>query len=94
MTDCEKALMYLKQSGTTGVHSFDLNQLIGSTRSAARVNDLKAKGYKIASKREKRGDSYGVRYFLSPSITNDHQIAQKYKLVFDDKSNTVKKVFV
>ena len=91
MTDCEKCLMYLKQAGSIGVHSFDLNVLAGTSRSAARINDLKSKGYKIASKREKRGDAIGVRYFLSPEITN---IPQKYKMVFDNKNNTVRKVLI
>ena len=63
-THTEKALELLTKAGTEGIHSFTLNYQIGSTRSAARINDLKKQGHKITSVFEKIGGSMGVRYFL------------------------------
>ena len=64
MTDVKKTLEILRNAGASGVHSFDLNRLVGTTRSAARIDDLKKLGYVITSKPEKMGDSRGVRYYL------------------------------
>lgn len=64
MTKTKLALLFLKQAGSAGVHSFDLNRLIGTTRCAARVQDLKDQGYDITSVFERKGRSWGVRYFL------------------------------
>lgn len=55
----------LKKADTTGIHSFELNRLVGTTRSAARIRDLKDLGYIIQSKPERLGDAYGVRYTLT-----------------------------
>lgn len=64
MTKTNLALQYLKQAGLSGVHSFDLNNLVGTTRAAARIRDLKDKGYSIASRLERRGRSWGKRYYF------------------------------
>jgi len=62
-THKQRVLKLLKEAGETGVHSFELARKI-SFRAAARINDLKRDGHEITSRQEKRGDSYGVRYFL------------------------------
>ena len=96
MTDCEKCLLHLTSAGNKGIHSFTLNSLVGTFRVAARINDLKAKGYNITSIREKMGDAIGVRYFLQPKITKDHQTAQKptYKIVLDNRTNTARRLLI
>lgn len=76
-TDIQKCLEILKRVDDKGVHSFLLNQELGTTRSAARINDLKNLGYSIISKKEKLGNSWGCRYFLSSPIEN------KPKYIFD-----------
>lgn len=63
-TDCEKTLKALREAGEKGVHSFDLNHIVGTSRSAARVNDLKNEGHHIISVPEIKGGSRGVRYYL------------------------------
>jgi len=73
MTDCEKALQILKERRSLGVHSFELNTLLGTTRSAARIQDLKDMGHSISSVPEKRGDSLGVRYYLVAEMQNPTQ---------------------
>ena len=50
-----------------------------TTRVAARVNDLKKKGYKIVSIPERKGDSIGCRYFLQSL-----PIKEKPKYLFVD----------
>lgn len=69
-TDTQKCLEALQRAGNNGIHSFHLNYIIGTTRCAARINDLKNQGYSITSKYEKIGDSMGVRYFLNAD--NEH----------------------
>lgn len=64
-THVQKTLEALQRAGSTGVHSFHLNAIVGTTRSAARIEDLKKQGYQITSQFEKMGDSMGVRYFLN-----------------------------
>ena len=64
-TDCEKIIELLRKAGKNGMHSFDLNNIVGTTRTAARINDIKKQGYKITSQYEKKGRSLGVRYFLN-----------------------------
>lgn len=63
-TDIAKTLEILQKSGQRGIHSFELNNAIGTTRAAARIQDLKNLGYVISATHEKYGDSWGVRYFL------------------------------
>ncbi len=63
-TQTTRALHYLRQAGSSGIHSFDLNKLVGTTRIAARINDLKHLGYNITSVHERKGRSWGVRYVL------------------------------
>ncbi len=63
-TQTTRALHFLRQAGRSGVHSFELNKLIRSTRAAARIDDLKRLGYEIASHHERLGRSWGVRYVL------------------------------
>ena len=77
-TDRQKCLEALQRAGSQGVHSFHLNQIIGTTRAAARCQDLKDQGYNITSQWEKMGNSTGVRYFLhenTRSTVTDHQDA-------------------
>lgn len=65
--DIKKTLIALRNAGSRGIHSLHLNAIVGTTRSAARVNDLINLGYKIDNnngKREKLGSSWGVRYTL------------------------------
>ena len=62
-THKQRILDLLKVAGEHGVHSFFLAKEV-TFRSAARINDLKNDGYNITTKREKRGKTYGVRYFL------------------------------
>ncbi len=66
-TDTAKCLKILQRVGLYGIHSFHLNQEIGTTRCAARIQDLKDKGYVITSTPERLGDAVGVRYFLNSS---------------------------
>lgn len=65
MTKIKLALQYLKQAGVSGIHSFELNQLLHTDRAAARIQDLKDQGYEIVSRNERMGRSWGVRYFLN-----------------------------
>lgn len=76
-TDCQKTLHLLQEAGSGGIHSFDLNHLVGTTRIAARILDLKAQGYGITSIPEKRGDSHGCRYFLISSSNVKPQTSKK-----------------
>ncbi len=84
-TDTQKVLDILKDRGEKGIHSFHLNQLVGTTRAAARIQDLKDQGYSIYSKPERMGDSVGCRYFLSetPIISNPEEVPlTKHKFKF------------
>lgn len=63
-SDTQKTLQILRERKSLGVHSFELNKLVGTTRSAARVQDLKDMGHSISAVREKMGDAVGVRYYL------------------------------
>lgn len=76
MTHTKLALYYLKEAGLTGIHSFDLNRLIGSTRAAARIQDLKDQGYSIASRLERRGRSWGKRYFFIGKANQTKRVAE------------------
>lgn len=67
LTDNEMALRALREAGRNGVHSFVLNKIIGTTRAAARINDLKKRGYQIASQPQLLGNARGSRYFLLAS---------------------------
>lgn len=64
MTKKNVILRALRDAGSEGIHSFHLNHIARTTRTAARINDLKKEGYNITSILEKMGDSYGKRYFL------------------------------
>lgn len=64
LSDTEKTLRVLKRVGPYGVHSFHLAQEIGSYRVAARINDLKRKGYVITSEPQTVGEATGCRYYL------------------------------
>jgi hypothetical protein len=63
MTHKQKILNLLEEAGERGVHSFTLANSV-TFRAAARINDLRNEGYDITAKQEKKGNSYGVRYFL------------------------------
>ena len=84
-TKTQRTLEILKQSGDKGIHSFILNNLIGSTRSAARIQDLKDQGYSITSVFEKMNGSLGVRYFLRESPADDKENIENrpFKWVFE-----------
>lgn len=73
------------------MHSFDLNHLVGTTRIAARILDLKAQGYGITSIPEKRGDSHGCRYFLNPS---SNPIATPSKKTVKEKPKPIRYEYV
>lgn len=64
MTDTELALQALRNAGSRGVHSFDMNKIIGTDRASARVGDLKNAGHSISRVTEKRNGSLGCRWFL------------------------------
>lgn len=81
ISDTDKTLLALIDAGSTGVHSFELNHIVGTIRAAARVNDLKKKGYHITSVPEKMGGATGVRYFFSSSPPKSAH--PKTKFIFD-----------
>lgn len=62
-TKLYRTLEILKKSGYYGIHSFPLMKEAGTTRVAARVNDLKKQGHIIESKKETYGGVDGCRYF-------------------------------
>lgn len=66
-SDTAKCLKILQRVGLYGIHSFHLNQEIGTTRCAARIQDLEDLGYTIHSTPERLGDARGVRYTLGSS---------------------------
>lgn len=86
------ALDALTTAGKAGVHSFDLSRLIGTNYSPRRIHDLKKDGYSITSKAEKRGDAWGVRYFLNYAPKAEKK--ETYKWVFDNTTNTAYRVVV
>lgn len=63
-TDVQKTLRALIEAGEKGIHSFELNTVVGTIRSAARVRDLRKMGYHISSTSETKGNARGVRYIL------------------------------
>lgn len=77
--DTQKALKALQLAGAKGMHSFHLNHFIGTTRAAARIQDLKDMGYNITSKRERMGNTWGCRYYLmgQPVIKNTQYLMPK-----------------
>lgn len=87
MKHLDKTLSILQQRGTRGIHSFELNHLVGTTRSAARIKDLKDLGYTISSIPEKYGDAIGVRY----SLVSEPTVA-KPQHTWDFSGNFAKKV--
>lgn len=97
MTDTELTLQALQNAGETGVHSFELNRIVGTIRAAARVNDLKKLGYVISSRPETLGFARGVRYFLksAPANPNIKVPPIKPRLEFDrDRQIYIKTTFV
>ena len=64
MSDIQKTLDNLRAYGNKGCHSFVLMKLVGSTRVAARIEDLKKRGYRITSVPEEMDGTTGCRYFL------------------------------
>ena len=90
-TDKQQTLWVLKKVGDKGIHSFELNRLIGSTRAAARINDLKHEGYQIDTKHEKVGNAWGVRYFLRKSVKEE---IKPFKWEFDLINNIARKVLL
>lgn len=92
--DVRKTLETLQQSGKAGVHSFDLNHIVGTTRAAARIQDLKELGYTITAISEVKNGCRGVRYFLGSSPTPTKQTSQKpIRWVFDTERNVATPVY-
>lgn len=83
MTNTEKVLKILRECGEKGCHSFELNQKVGTTRSAARIVDLKKQGYNILSKPERLGEALGVRYFLTKEPLQVNTKNRPFKWVFE-----------
>ncbi len=83
MTDTELTLEALQTAGDAGVHSFELNHIVGTIRAAARINDLKKLGYSISSQPEKLGNARGVRYFLVSAPVKKTEIKTQKKYIFD-----------
>lgn len=82
-TKLYKTLQALQKAGFYGMHSFPLMKEVGTTRVAARVNDLKKQGYIIESKRETLYGVEGCRYYLKgkregTTITNKPIIAYRF----------------
>lgn len=84
-SDTAKCLKILQRVGLYGIHSFHLNQEIGTTRCAARIQDLKDKGYVITSEPEKLGDALGVRYYLNSSPVKAVQQKREIRGYFDNE---------
>lgn len=88
-TDVQKTLKALRSAGNTGIHSFQLNNIVGTTRSAARINDLKKLGYIINSKKHvKMGNSWGAVYTLATEPVENNQEKTKKYYIFNDRTNT------
>lgn len=83
-TDIQKTLELLRQAGPRGIHSFELNKLVGTDRAAARVRDLKEMGHAISRVTEKMNGSVGCRYFLVSEI--EKPIERPIRYIF--KGNT------
>lgn len=64
-TQLQRTYQELKKAGAKGIHSFDLIKKVGSWKALARVADMRKEGMNIVSIHEKKGHSYGVRYFLN-----------------------------
>ena len=67
---CEMILDYIKEFGS--ITAIDAYRDIGCMRLAARISDIRNKGYKIRSEFEESKNRYGVkvmyvRYFLDES---------------------------
>lgn len=62
-TKCERIIEALRYAGERGIHSFDIIKA-GGLRATARISELRKDGYNIKSVHERKGDCYGVRYFL------------------------------
>lgn len=90
--DVKKTLQILQECGNKGIHSFQLNHLVGTTRSAARINDLKKLGYQIESKFEELNGCRGVRYFLITSPIEEPK--KELKLIFDNTTNSCRWEYV
>lgn len=86
-SDTAKCLKILQRVGLYGIHSFHLNQEIGTTRCAARIQDLKDKGYDITSTPEKLGDAVGVRYFLNKTPATQEKQKKEIRGYFDNERN-------
>ena len=93
-TDCSKTLEALRNAGSLGVHSFDLNNIVGTNYSPRMVHDLKKAGYSITAVREKLGDAVGVRYFLNYFPVDRQKLTENYTVVFDDVTHVARKTYV
>ncbi len=82
MSDLKKTLDTLRAYGKKGCHSFILMKLVGSTRVAARVDDLQKQGYHITSIYEDLDGTPGCRYFLH----EERKLPKK--IIFDNENNT------
>lgn len=82
-TKLNKTLDALKNA-PYGIHSFDLMKVAGTTRVAARINDLKKMGYSISSKRETLHGVEGCRYKLENHTPVTQKKAIRYELYTDE----------
>ena len=65
----QKIINILEDSGETGVHSFELVNRV-THKATSRIADLRHDGENIISVPEKRGNSWGVRYYLAQYYNN------------------------
>lgn len=79
MTQNEKVLRHMKEIG--GITPMDAIKYYGCMRLAARIGDLKKKGYRISSKMETNWNMYGERVSYS-----------RYTLEEDDEQENVRHV--
>lgn len=99
MKKTKQSIIYneLKRAGDRGVHSFDLNRIAQTTRTAARIQDLKDLGLSIISKKEKLGNAWGVRYYLGEKTpvqagTVPQIQPQKKTYVFNEATQSCREV--
>jgi len=64
-----RILNILEDAVERGVHSFDLVNRV-THKATSRIADLRKDGEDIISVREKKGNSWGVRYYLADYYNN------------------------
>ena len=69
LTHKQKIINILEDAGQRGVHSFELVNRV-THKATSRIADLRRDGEEIISVREKKGNSWGVRYYLADYYNN------------------------